>query len=82
MHLGAEEDLMRRAGYPGFDRHKAVHDAFVRQVHAIEKKFDENPDDVTGQDVLSLVSAWLTHHIMDEDKRYESYARKLSDSSR
>lgn len=79
MHLRAEERLMREAGYPGLDEHKAVHDLFVREVLSVKDAFDRDPDLVSAESVLGLMQDWLVNHIVGSDQRYKPYVQKLQD---
>ncbi len=77
MHLGAEEKLMLMANYPELDGHKAVHDAFVRELLSVKESFDKDPTSITADNILQIMQDWLVTHIMDSDKRYMPYVRKL-----
>ena len=77
MHLGAEEKLMLQANYPELEEHKAVHDAFVRQLLSVKKSFDEDPTSVTAENILNIMQDWLVSHIVGSDKRYMPYVQKL-----
>lgn len=79
MHLRAEERLMREAGYPGLDEHKAVHDLFVREVLSVKDAFDRDPALVSAESVLGLMQDWLVNHIVGSDQRYKPYVQKLQD---
>lgn len=77
MHLGAEEKLMRKANYPGFDGHKAEHDAFTRELLSIKESFDKDSTSITGDSILKIMQDWLVNHIAGSDKRYMPYVQKL-----
>lgn len=77
MHLGAEEKLMRQASYPELDEHKAVHDAFVRELLSIKESFDKDPTVITADHILKIMQDWLVNHITVSDKRYMPYVQKL-----
>ena len=77
MHLGAEERLMREADYPELDEHKAVHDAFVRELLSVKELFDQDPGSVTADRILKIMQDWLVNHIVGSDKRYMPYVQKL-----
>lgn len=77
MHLGAEERLMRQANYPELDEHKAVHDAFVRELLSVKESFDKDPTTVTADHILEIMQGWLVSHINGSDKRYMPYVQKL-----
>jgi len=77
MHLGAEEKLMRQANYPELDAHKAVHDAFVRELQSVKASFDKDPNSVTAEKIMGIMQDWLVNHIAGSDKRYMPYVQKL-----
>jgi len=77
MHLGAEEKLMLKAGYPELDGHKAVHDAFVQELLSIKESFDKDPTSITADKILQIMQDWLVTHIMGSDKRYMPYVQRL-----
>ena len=79
MHLEAEEKLMLHAGYPEYGKHKAVHDAFTREVLSIQESFDKNQATITSDDILKLIQDWLVNHIMGDDMLYRPYVQKLRD---
>lgn len=79
MHLGAEEKLMLRAGYPEYYHHKAVHDAFTRRVLAIEEVFDKDQTAITADEILNIIQDWLVNHILGEDMLYMPYVQQLRD---
>ena len=76
MHLGAEEKLMRQAGYPDFDQHKAMHDAFTRQVEAAKESFFRDASSVTPEQILEMMQRWFVDHVLGEDKRYTPFLGK------
>lgn len=77
MHLGAEEKLMLQANYPGFDCHKAVHDAFVQKLLSIKASFDKDPTSIAADNIMKIMQDWLVEHIVGSDKRYMPYVQKL-----
>jgi hemerythrin len=78
MHLGAEEELMQRAGYPDLAGHKAMHEEFVRKVRTMAAALDTRPDSLSSDEILQLVQDWLVTHILGDDKRYAPYVKNLS----
>ena len=77
MHLGAEEKLMLAANYPGFDGHKAAHDAFAHKLISIKESFNKDRNSISADDILAIMQDWLISHIVDSDKRYMPYVQKL-----
>lgn len=77
MHLAAEEALMREAGYPDIDRHRALHDAFAHKVHAARDAFPTDRGSVSADVILQTMQEWFLNHIRDEDRKYAPYLRQL-----
>ena len=73
-HFANEEKLMREAGYPAYDEHKAAHEALVAQVLETKKKFAQGT--ALSQEVMSFLKNWLVNHIQGMDKRYGPHLNK------
>lgn len=78
MHLAAEEALMREAGYPELDSHKAQHDAFSQKVHAARDAFLKDQEAVAADEILQTMQDWFLNHIKSEDQKYAPYLRQRS----
>ena len=78
MHLGAEEDLMRQAGYPGLEQHAEVHRAFSQKVLSARDSFFKDQKSVTPDHVLEMMQGWFLNHILGEDKKYSPYVTPLA----
>lgn len=74
-HFAFEEELMEKAGYKLVPEHRAVHQAFTRQMHDYKKRFAAG-EDVT-RDLLSTLRIWLTNHIKRDDKDYSPFVRAM-----
>lgn len=70
-HFSAEEEAMRRYGFPGLDRHASAHEDLVRQV----KSMDLGRDEVTTVDLIEFMKRWLTAHIKGVDREYAPFLR-------
>jgi hemerythrin len=68
-HFSEEEKLMQANGYPDFAAHKAQHDALVKQVLELQKKY-QSGGGVMTMTVMSFLKDWLTKHIQGVDKKY------------
>lgn len=75
MHLAAEESLMREAGFPDIDKHKALHDAFAHKVHVARDAFANDQGSVSADIILQTMQQWFLNHIQDEDQKYAPYLR-------
>ena len=68
-HFAGEEALMVESSYPGYDKHKEIHDNFVMQVVEFVEKFKKEGDTISISDAINnFVVAWLKEHIMGNDK--------------
>ncbi|MDR3346137.1 MAG: bacteriohemerythrin [Campylobacteraceae bacterium] len=74
-HFAFEESLMSEAGYPMLAPHKKVHEAFIQTVGKYQSAFREG-NDITGQ-LMAELQIWLTHHILNDDKDYSPFVKKM-----
>jgi len=72
VHFTHEESLMVKHSYPGYLKHKALHDELVNQVLEIEKELKSGKT-VISQDVLNFLKKWLVEHIVGTDKQYTTF---------
>lgn len=68
-HFAHEEREMQAAGFAGYDKHKAEHDALVGICADLQTKFHAGEADVT-EEVGQMVKGWLDSHIPNFDKAY------------
>jgi len=73
MHFDSEERMMEKAGYPDLEAHRETHERFKERVKAIQKEYQEHPESMKAEEVLSLVQDWFAHHILGEDMRYKPW---------
>lgn len=70
-HFADEERLMQKHDYPGFERHKKIHDAFVQKVKQTIIDFENHQ--VSPATIMDLLSEWLIGHILKVDKEYGDF---------
>jgi hemerythrin len=68
-HFRAEEDLMRRSGYPALASHKQEHDAFEQQI--ADWAFAATMGGVNLLQVQRYIAQWWKTHILATDMRYK-----------
>lgn len=68
-HFRSEEVLMRRYGYPGYQRHHAEHTMFTGRVTDFYNKWSTGEASVT-LDVLKFLAQWLRGHIAGSDHAF------------
>ena len=68
-HFKAEEECMKAADYPGIDKHKQEHKAFVEWLASVERTYNLSPDAHfhIAETVNDYLSDWLKHHILVVD---------------
>ena len=68
-HFASEEALMRESKYPEYDKHKATHDNFIKEVINFVNRFNKEGDTVSiSETINNFVVSWLKEHIMESDK--------------
>ncbi len=66
-HFSAEEALMQKANYPEFLAHKALHDALLAKVVAMQEEAAKSDSDM-GVALLVFLNDWLVKHVLESDK--------------
>jgi len=80
-HFKDEEDLQLRYNYPGYAKHKRIHEEFKDTISDIIYRFKENGSSrqLSGE-VSRVVVRWMIGHIRSEDKRLCKYIQSVLDS--
>jgi hemerythrin len=75
-HFGAEERLMREAGYPGLNVHKAAHDRFVREYEELRRLYDASgASAAVAIKTRAWIGDWLSSHIGRTDVAFARHLR-------
>lgn len=69
VHFAVEECLQRLFEYEGYEEHKAVHDAIITRIAAMQQRFRAG-DVHVGMELLLFLKDWLFEHIRKVDKAY------------
>lgn len=72
VHFSAEEELMRKNGYPDLLSHKKEHDALAKKAVELDQKFRTTKMSLTVE-TGNFLKDWLTNHILYTDKKYGQY---------
>ena len=76
-HFATEETLMLESNYPDYEKHKALHDDFVKDVVAFVGRLKNEGDTVSIKDTMNdFVVVWLKEHIMGHDKAMAKHYKK------
>jgi hemerythrin len=76
-HFHDEEIVQKQSGYPKFEEHKAIHEAFIKKVHELKEEIvRDGVSIVTVGKINSVVVDWLLNHIKKEDQELGRYINK------
>ena len=70
-HFAQEEQLMKQYAYPGYDRHKKLHEEFIKQVEGFQKEFESGVALPIKASVF--LRDWLSNHILKVDQQYSAF---------
>jgi hemerythrin-like metal-binding protein len=68
-HFASEEAYMERIGYAGLAGHRALHEAFSRQVHGYREAIAKG-EQVLNSELVRTMIRWLRDHLETEDRKY------------
>jgi len=68
-HFADEETLLRGLEYPGYAKHKALHDALIAKVLNLQQKRETSLTPITLE-VMNSLKDWLLDHIKTVDREY------------
>ncbi|NMA61178.1 MAG: hemerythrin family protein [Firmicutes bacterium] len=75
-HFRDEQNLMQQNGFPEYDQHKALHDAFVEGLKQLSSELDEKgPGLSLVLKTNRIVVDWLVNHINRKDKIFGEFMR-------
>jgi hemerythrin len=78
-HFEAEERLMRHHAYPDLGKHKAIHDAFVKDLGALKAQVvKDGPSAAIAVQLNGRVCGWLLDHIGVTDRAFAQFLAKSS----
>lgn len=72
-HFAAEERYLESIGYPDLQGHRALHEAFARQVSGYRGEAG-NGGQVLNSDLVKTMITWVRDHLVDEDSKYARFA--------
>jgi len=77
-HFREEEAVQRVSAYPDYNRHKKIHDDFIKVFEALNEDFEiSGPTSKFAYAFSYTVSDWLVSHIGDEDVKFGKYFVKV-----
>jgi len=77
-HFADEEALQIEYNYPGYERHRQMHNDFKTTVSGLVEKFKENGSSAElSSNVNKIVVKWLVSHIKHEDIKIADHIRSV-----
>jgi len=74
VHFANEERLMQKHGYPGYVKHKGLHDTLTKKVVEYADRVKEGKS-TAAVELMDFLKNWLTKHIVGVDKKYSPYLK-------
>jgi hemerythrin len=73
-HFGEEEEAMRASDFPGYERHKAQHDRFLKDLMILSREQDKRGGKgVPAADLGTLLRKWMHQHVTVTDAEMARY---------
>jgi hemerythrin len=77
-HFADEEKIQRQYGYPDYENHHRIHEAFKSKVADFARRLDkEGASDELLNEVKHTCGDWLVNHIKGQDLKIGAYIRGL-----
>lgn len=72
-HFKTEEDIMQRNKFPGYLKHKTMHDDFIKEFLKIKDRFEKEGATLElVNSTTKFLTNWLIEHISKVDKQLGS----------
>ena len=76
-HFNYEEALQLKCGFPGYVKHKQLHDDFKQTaLNLVSQLEKEGPSDGLAARLNAVIGAWLIRHIKMEDSKISAYFKR------
>lgn len=76
-HFISEENMMRRAGYPGLDAHINLHRELLCVLSGKEAALEIINNKDCADEIIVFLSDWFIHHSSKEDRLFANYLDSL-----
>ncbi|MCK8815779.1 bacteriohemerythrin [Natroniella sulfidigena] len=75
-HFNDEEEIQRSYGYPEYEEHKKLHDAFKSTVGEVITEYKQSNNITSLMKLNKMAIGWLLEHIKKEDQKLAQYIKK------
>jgi hemerythrin len=77
IHFSDEERLMQRLGFPDFQKHRDLHQAFTLQIARLKEQLvNEGPTQSLVSTACLTINGWLIEHISVMDRALGRFAKE------
>ncbi|MDN5277477.1 MAG: hemerythrin [Clostridiales bacterium] len=82
-HFNYEQDYQKKYDYPKYEQHLRMHQAFLKEVENLKKKFEDEGASLhfTIQFSKKVVN-WIITHIGGADAEFAAYVKSLKNSDK
>lgn len=77
INFTVEEELMKTYKYEYYENHKQEHNDLINKIQQLEKKPDENPQDIPIA-ILKFFNDWFCNHITIFDRKLANFLNEIS----
>lgn len=77
-HFSEEETFMRKNSFPGYEKHRKEHQAFIAEIARQIKGLSE-PDKEAGFMFYRFLGTWLLNHIAKSDREWADFISKATE---
>lgn len=74
IHFADEEELMKKNGYPEYQRQKSEHDMLTQQVIKFSNDYNSGKS-VVSITMMNFLKDWLNNHIIKEDRKLGEFLK-------
>ena len=71
-HFGAEQEMLQRINYPGYQDHKKMHDSLIKDILESVNEYNYGKKFVPNQ-FVRILRDWILSHIALTDKLYVAF---------
>lgn len=79
-HFLDEENFQKTIGYNDYQKHKKLHNEFVKKINIFEENFNKNSIGLSSE-IMIFLKKWLLNHINIEDKKYGLFYNNFNKSN-
>ena len=73
VHFSTEEKYLSQYSYPDYQKHKDIHDVFVKRINQINEKYQAGDTILLTVELMDEMRDWLLNHILIQDKAYSTF---------